>query len=195
MCRPASGCPSSRSTYAPAASYLHPRYVAVLLNDLFGIQSRAGCSCAAPYGHRLLHIDGRTSRELRRTIMCGNVGLKPGWARVNFHFLHTEAEVDFLLRAILFIAEHGADFLPLYAFDMRTGAWHYRDPASPRGKRAPKSTATRRTVEDEQSLARMFDGYLAQAERRAAALRARPPAGTLRTTQEGPVPFVYVERE
>ena len=29
----------------------------MLLNDLFGIQSRAGCSCAGPYGHRLLGID------------------------------------------------------------------------------------------------------------------------------------------
>jgi hypothetical protein len=25
-----------------------------LLNDLFGIQARGGCSCAGPYGHRLL---------------------------------------------------------------------------------------------------------------------------------------------
>ncbi|MFW6136581.1 MAG: aminotransferase class V-fold PLP-dependent enzyme, partial [Candidatus Aminicenantaceae bacterium] len=29
---------------------LHPKFVTRLLNDLFGIQSRAGCSCAAPYG-------------------------------------------------------------------------------------------------------------------------------------------------
>ena len=33
-----------------------PRLVTVLLNDLFGIQSRAGCSCAGPYGHHLLGI-------------------------------------------------------------------------------------------------------------------------------------------
>src|SRR5208337_2281094 len=39
------------------SSWLHPRFVTTLLNDLFGIQSRAGCSCAAPYGHRMLHID------------------------------------------------------------------------------------------------------------------------------------------
>ena len=31
------------------SSSLHPRFVATLLNDLFGIQSRAGCSCAALY--------------------------------------------------------------------------------------------------------------------------------------------------
>jgi selenocysteine lyase/cysteine desulfurase len=176
------------------SSFLHPRYVAVLLNDLFGIQCRAGCSCAAPYGHRLLHIDGRTSRELRRTIMCGNVGLKPGWARVNFHFLHTDAEVDFLVRAILFVADHGGDFLPLYVFDIRTGAWRHRDAAQAGGDAARGLPGRKTSAADGPALSRLLDGYLAQAERRAAALRARPPAGRLRTTQDGPVPFVYVEQ-
>src|SRR6516164_3958929 len=36
--------------------YLHHNYVVALLNDLFGIQARGGCSCAGPYGHRLLAI-------------------------------------------------------------------------------------------------------------------------------------------
>jgi len=40
---------------------LHPKFVTKLLNDLFGIQSRAGCSCAGPYGHILLGIDTPTS--------------------------------------------------------------------------------------------------------------------------------------
>ena len=29
---------------------LHPNFVCSLLNDLFGIQSRAGCQCSAIYG-------------------------------------------------------------------------------------------------------------------------------------------------
>ena len=45
----------------PRGKYLHPKFVTTLLNDLFGIQSRAGCSCAGPYGHRLLGIDEETS--------------------------------------------------------------------------------------------------------------------------------------
>ena len=36
--------------------YLHHNFVVALLNDLFGIQARGGCSCAGPYGHRLLGI-------------------------------------------------------------------------------------------------------------------------------------------
>ena len=41
----------------PNTGYLHPRFVVRLMNDLFGIQARSGCSCAGPYGHRLLGID------------------------------------------------------------------------------------------------------------------------------------------
>ncbi|KAJ1487475.1 hypothetical protein T484DRAFT_3629319 [Baffinella frigidus] len=36
---------------------LHHNFVVALLNDLFGIQSRGGCSCAGPYGMDLYHID------------------------------------------------------------------------------------------------------------------------------------------
>src|SRR5690606_2290512 len=38
----------------PGGKYLHHNAVVAMLNDVFGIQSRGGCSCAGPYGHRLL---------------------------------------------------------------------------------------------------------------------------------------------
>src|ERR1035437_664034 len=41
--------------------WLHHNFVVSLLNDLFGIQARGGCSCAGPYGHRLLGKIGRAS--------------------------------------------------------------------------------------------------------------------------------------
>lgn len=47
---------------------LHGRFVAALLNDLFGIQARGGCACAAPYGHNLLHINETTSHGFRSSI-------------------------------------------------------------------------------------------------------------------------------
>ncbi len=114
-------------TIKVGSSWLHPRFVTVLLNDLFGIQSRAGCSCAAPYGHRLLGIDESKSRKFEATIMRGDVGLKPGWTRVNFHFLHTDAETEFICRAVRFVADRGVAFLPLYGFDIHTGAWKHRE--------------------------------------------------------------------
>ena len=64
-----SGCRSSRSWCArPCGRYLHHNFVVALLNDLFGIQSRGGCSCAGPYGHRLLGIDLERSHEFEREI-------------------------------------------------------------------------------------------------------------------------------
>ena len=33
---------------APSGRFLHHNFVVALLNDLFGIQSRGGCSCAGP---------------------------------------------------------------------------------------------------------------------------------------------------
>ncbi|MSQ99130.1 MAG: aminotransferase class V-fold PLP-dependent enzyme, partial [Xanthomonadales bacterium] len=63
------------------STYLHPKFVTTLLNDLFGIQSRAGCSCAGPYGHRLLGIGLERSAQYRKWITRGFSGIKPGWCR------------------------------------------------------------------------------------------------------------------
>lgn len=41
---------------------LHPNFVTSLLNDLFGIQSRAGCQCSSMYGQKILGIDLDMSR-------------------------------------------------------------------------------------------------------------------------------------
>ncbi|CAN1341874.1 Probable cysteine desulfurase [Linum perenne] len=47
---------------------LHGPFVAMLLNDLFGIQARGGCACAGPYGHQLLGMDEVASLEIRSAI-------------------------------------------------------------------------------------------------------------------------------
>ncbi len=106
--------------------YLHPKLVTVLLNDLFGIQSRAGCSCAGPYGHRLLGIDQDTSEAYRAWVRKGYQGIKPGWCRVGFHYVMDDCEADYVLQAVEFLAEHGHRFMPLYTFDAGTGAWTHR---------------------------------------------------------------------
>jgi selenocysteine lyase/cysteine desulfurase len=108
-------------------NFLHPRFVTTLLNDLFGIQSRAGCSCAGPYGHALLNIDHETATRYRSLIVDGMEGIKPGWCRVGFHYVFDDAEVDHLIACVTFVARHGRNFLPLYHFDLATGAWTHRD--------------------------------------------------------------------
>ena len=111
----------------PSGLYLHPKLVTVLLNDLFGIQSRAGCSCAGPYGHRLLGIDLETSEEYRAWVRKGYQGIKPGWCRIGFHYVMDDPEADYVIDAVLFLAEHGHRFLPLYRFDARSGIWAHRE--------------------------------------------------------------------
>ena len=103
--------------------YIHHNYVVALLNDLFGIQSRGGCSCAGPYGHRLLGIDLERSHEFEREINRGCEGIKPGWVRVNFNYFISETVFDFILDAVDLVASDGWRLLPEYDFDPKTGMW------------------------------------------------------------------------
>lgn len=109
--------------------YLHHNFVVALLNDLFGIQSRGGCSCAGPYGHRLLGIDVERSHEFEREIARGCEGIKPGWIRVNFNYFISEAVFDFVVAAVDLIARDGWKLLAHYDFDMATGRWTNRSQA------------------------------------------------------------------
>ncbi len=107
--------------------FLHHNFVVALLNDLFGIQSRGGCSCAGPYGHRLLGIDLDRSHEFEREIGRGCEGIKPGWVRVNFNYFIDESTFDYMIEAVKLIATHGWRLLPLYRFDLATGLWRHQD--------------------------------------------------------------------
>ncbi len=112
---------------APSGKYLHHNFVVAVLNDLFGVQSRGGCSCAGPYGHRLLGIDIERSHEFEREITGGCEGIKPGWVRVNFNYFLSDAVVDYLIEAVLLVARHGWRLLPDYRFDTTSGLWTHRD--------------------------------------------------------------------
>jgi selenocysteine lyase/cysteine desulfurase len=112
---------------APSGRHLHHNYVVTLLNDLFGIQSRGGCSCAGPYGHRLLGIDLDLSHEYEHEIASGCEGIKPGWVRVNFNYFISEAAFEYVVEAVRLVARHGWRLLGDYRFDVARGLWHHRD--------------------------------------------------------------------
>lgn len=107
--------------------YLHHNFIVAVLNDLFGIQARGGCSCAGPYGHRLLAIDDSESHAFQHEISQGCDGIKPGWARINFNYFITDAVCDFLIDAVDLLATDGYRLLPDYSFDPVTGLWQHRD--------------------------------------------------------------------
>jgi selenocysteine lyase/cysteine desulfurase len=108
-----------------APRYLHYNFVVALLNDLFGIQARGGCSCAGPYGHRLLGIDLATSHLFEHEIVGGCEGIKPGWVRVNFNYFVSETMFDFIVRAVHFVADEGYRLLADYHFEPATGEWRH----------------------------------------------------------------------
>ncbi len=110
---------------AGIGKYLHYNFVVALLDDLFGIQARGGCSCAGPYGHRLLDIDLKTSQEYEKIIAKGVEILKPGWVRVGFNYFFSDKDKEFLLRAVEWIADNGVKMLPYYSFNASTGVWKH----------------------------------------------------------------------
>jgi hypothetical protein len=109
----------------PNGKYLHHNFVVALLSDLFGIQSRGGCSCAGPYGHRLLGIDIERSHEFEHEITQGCEGIKPGWTRLSFNYFISETVFQYLVDAVDLVAAHGSKLLPDYRFNPANGLWHH----------------------------------------------------------------------
>lgn len=147
---------------------LHYGYVVALLNDLFGIQARGGCSCAGPYAHSLLDMDMDYSKLLEEEIVKGNSIMRPGWVRLSFNYFISEESFLYILRAIELIAEHGWRLLASYEYDKESGIWSYHG-----NKMALKLSLTdisydsgRMSLADTLSTAqsRHLDEYLKQAE-------------------------------
>jgi selenocysteine lyase/cysteine desulfurase len=106
---------------------LHHNFVVAVLNDLFGIQTRGGCSCAGPYGHRLLGIGPDLAGDFASQAVEGYLGLKPGWTRLSFSYYLSEPEFAYLVEAVHLVATYGERLLPEYRFDPLTGLWRHRD--------------------------------------------------------------------
>jgi selenocysteine lyase/cysteine desulfurase len=192
---------------------LHHDLASVLLDHLFGIQNRAGCGCAGPYGHKLLGVGPERSALHRRAIAEGTLALKPGWVRLALPWYATADEVEFLLSAVEFLADHGEAFVPLYRLGWRDGVWHHvgGEPADPvpltfdpaalmeaAAGRAP--WASSEVPLDEAAAAEARARYLAEARALAARLEARwlaaPPRWNRPTGDafvDGMVWFRYVE--
>jgi selenocysteine lyase/cysteine desulfurase len=176
----------------PGGRYLHHNFVVALLNDLYGIQSRGGCSCAGPYGHRLLGIDLERSHRFEREILGGCEGIKPGWVRVSFNYFVSEAVFAYIVEAVAFVATHGWALLPQYRFDPYRGLWRHKDgiveppvrlsdlsyDADGELRWPGRSASHERAGED------ALAGYLAEAEE----LVAKLEAGTAATGAAGPGP-------
>ncbi|CAM2718915.1 unnamed protein product [Rotaria socialis] len=127
--------------YVPSIQkYLHHNFICVLLNDLFGIQVRSGCSCAGPYVLDLLNINDETADIYAKFITANENNrlgeipkielMKPGFTRFNLSYFASDEEVDYILNAVEFIATDGWKFLSLYTYNPKTAVWRARSIAS-----------------------------------------------------------------
>lgn len=110
--------------------YLHYNFVVALLNDLFGLQARGGCSCAGPYGGRLFGLEDDAAEAYRDLAREGLSCYKPGWVRVNFNYFISEEEFRYILDAIHLVAIYGYAMLPQYEIDPQSGIWTHRGGAT-----------------------------------------------------------------
>lgn len=70
-------------------AHIDPYELCDVMSKEAGVQTRAGCSCAGPYGHDLLGLKDQI-----------DIGERPGWLRISIHYSQTKEELDTLLASI-----------------------------------------------------------------------------------------------
>lgn len=106
---------------------LHFNLGVKLLNDHFGVQTRGGCACAGTYGHYLLHIDRQMSKSITDVIDRGDLSVKPGWIRFSIHPTMTNAEVDYALKAIQYVAANHLEMAKDYQYCSHHNDFKHRE--------------------------------------------------------------------
>jgi selenocysteine lyase/cysteine desulfurase len=104
---------------------IHHNLVTRLLNDLYGIQVRGGCSCAGTYGHFLLNVDYDLSHEITSHIDHGDLSLKPGWVRLSIHPTMTNQELNAVIRALHDINDHIEEYRKHYTLNPSTNEFEH----------------------------------------------------------------------
>lgn len=105
---------------------LHYNLAVRILNDMFGIQTRGGCSCAGTYGHFLLHVDIDTSRIITDKIKHGDLTMKPGWVRMSIHPVMTNDEVQYIMDSIKYISENFKELEKDYMYDEKINEYFHK---------------------------------------------------------------------
>lgn len=104
---------------------VHHNLVTKLLNDRFGIQVRGGCSCAGTYGHFLLNVDFRLSKEITDRIEAGDLSLKPGWIRLSLHPTMTDGELLYIIDAIRETVSNAKEWGKDYTYNNHTNEFYH----------------------------------------------------------------------
>ncbi|KAB0799551.1 hypothetical protein PPYR_07431 [Photinus pyralis] len=126
----------------PRGTFLHHNFVCAVLNDIFGIQARAGCANSGSYTQDLLGIDQHLADQYENIILEDyNLHLsmhnstlqllRPGFTRISLPYFINDSELAFIMEAIKMVATEGWKLLPQYIVDLETGEWrHYSNSMS-----------------------------------------------------------------
>ena len=106
---------------------IHHNLVTKLLNDLYGIQVRGGCSCAGTYGHFLLKVDYDQSHSITDHIDHGDFSLKPGWVRLSIHPTMTNEELMTIVKALNEISSNIDQYRHQYVHNKSTNEFDHVD--------------------------------------------------------------------
>lgn len=88
------------ASYLPIISFnidgISPYDLAWDLSHNYGIETRAGCSCAGVYGHYLTKID-----EIKDiALLDSGEAQKPAWLRVSLHYSHNGNDIEHFINAL-----------------------------------------------------------------------------------------------
>ncbi|CAH1393911.1 unnamed protein product [Nezara viridula] len=122
----------------PRGSFLHHNFVCAILNDMFGIQARGGCTCAETYAQDLMGIEKNVATtygtilneestyDVRNQKNISNYEiLRPGFTRISLPFFMSESEMAYVLESIKMVATEGWKLLPQYLLHPETGEWRH----------------------------------------------------------------------
>ncbi len=111
---------------------IHYNLVVVLLNDLFGIQSRGGISCCSMYAQKILDISDEKKEKIYKSIIKDKgVPSFYGWCRITFHYSMPKYLVDYILQSIEFVAKNARTFKQMYMYDPKKNNWYYSNIDNP----------------------------------------------------------------
>lgn len=125
----------------PRGTFLHHNFVCAILNDVFGIQARAGCGCAGPYAEDVLGIPSDLAAKYENILLenmrldrlqlkrCDEHSshelLRPGFTRISLPYFMSDTEVAFVMEALKMVATEGWKLLPQYVMIPETGEWRH----------------------------------------------------------------------
>lgn len=112
----------------------HYNFITALLNDLFGIQSRGGCMCAALFSKELLNIPdeiwGHYKKLMTNSTYDGVKGgpfysYRPGFTRLSFNYFISHEEMEFIFKAIEWVCQNADKMVQKYDYSVKNSSWKY----------------------------------------------------------------------